>query len=252
MPNEILWFERASWDAPNLRSPQPCVHGAGCVFTVKDNGKVVPGCCRYVHPGEEGTGRRFFPARQIKEVGPEASFRTQPACVRLTGAQSTYYERMRRKMSWQDWCKEKGIQFTPNKPGELHKPVTRVPFPSAKYLYKPLEESKRVRSDYMGMSYTELTYGKVCSDELLDALERGDYNRLGYSEPLPEFTPPPRIDLSPDEGQSSQGSQANEKVLHLTPLRIRGHRRRDEDEGTGLTPEALEKTDENIDYESVD
>jgi hypothetical protein len=121
--NQIKWYENAAWDAPELNSPQPCIHGAGCVFTVKDaDGKILPGCCRYVHPGEEGTGRRLFPARTLDDG------RVQPACVRLTGAAHQFYERRGRKIPWQEWCRQQDIPFTPNKPGEKHEPVQKVPF----------------------------------------------------------------------------------------------------------------------------
>jgi hypothetical protein len=121
--NQIKWYENAEWDAPELNSPQPCIHGAGCVFTVKDSdGKILPGCCRYVHPGEEGTGRRLFPERVLEDG------RVQPACVRLTGAAQQFYERRGRKIPWQEWCKQQGIPFTPNKPGEKHEPVQKVAF----------------------------------------------------------------------------------------------------------------------------
>lgn len=119
---QIKWYENAAWDAPELRSPQPCIHGAGCVFTVKRDDKILPGCCSFVHPGEEGTGRRFFPERRLPDG------RVQPACVRLTGAANQFYERRGRKIPWQQWCAEKGIPFTPNKPGEKHAPVQKVAF----------------------------------------------------------------------------------------------------------------------------
>jgi hypothetical protein len=93
------------------------------VYTVKDaDGKILPGCCRYVHPGEEGTGRRLFPERVLEDG------RVQPACVRLTGAAQQFYERRGRKIPWQEWCKQQGIPFTPNKPGEKHAPVQKVAF----------------------------------------------------------------------------------------------------------------------------
>jgi len=120
---QIKWYENAAWDAPELNSPQPCIHGAGCVFTIKDkDGKILPGCCRYVHPGEEGTGRRFFEERTLQDGT------VQSACVRLTGAAHQFYERRGRKIPWQEWCKQQGIPFIPNKPGEEHAPVKRVPF----------------------------------------------------------------------------------------------------------------------------
>ena len=82
-----------------------------------------PAVCHFVHPGEEGTGRRFFPARQMKETGPEASIREQPACVRLTGARNGFYERCGRKIPWSTWCAQKGIPYTPVVAGVPFEPV---------------------------------------------------------------------------------------------------------------------------------
>ena len=125
MSNSIHWYEKIAFDAARLNSPQPCIHGSGCVFTVKDaDGVVKPGCCRYVHPGEEGTGRRLFPERIIKKDGKDIQ---QPACVRLTG-KAGYYERRRLGLSWQAWCERTGIAYTPNKAGEHHAPVKRIGF----------------------------------------------------------------------------------------------------------------------------
>ena len=122
MSKAIRWFEKAEFDAPELNSPQPCIHGEGCVFTITlPDGKIIPGVCRFVHPGEEGTGRRLFPARPID--GPTSM---QPACVRLVG-NAEFYERRRLKMPWQAWCELKGIPFTPNVPGVLREPVKRIP-----------------------------------------------------------------------------------------------------------------------------
>jgi hypothetical protein len=118
----IRWFKNAEFDAPALNSPQPCIHGAGCVFTIKNaEGKVVPGCCHFVHPGEEGTGRMRFPP----QVGPKGAI-IKPACVRLTG-KAGFYERCRLKMSWQAWCERENIPYTPNKAGVRHAPVVQFP-----------------------------------------------------------------------------------------------------------------------------
>ena len=125
MSASIHWYEKIAFDAPHLNSPQPCIHGAGCVFTVKDaTGVVTPGCCRYVHPGEEGNGRRLFPARTVKK---DDKIIHQQACVRLTG-NAGYYMRRRLGLSWQAWCERSGIAYTPNKAGEHHMPVKRVGF----------------------------------------------------------------------------------------------------------------------------
>ncbi len=131
MTSQIKWYENAAFDAPELNSPQPCVHGAGCVYTVKDaDGNTVPGCCRYVHPGEEGTGRRLFPERTVRDTLRDGVGKiVQPACVRLTG-RAGFYERRRLRLSWQEWCAKQGISFTPNKPGERHAPVKRLPLGS--------------------------------------------------------------------------------------------------------------------------
>jgi len=109
----MRWYKNAKFDAPELNSPQPCAHGAGCDYKIKDKttGELKRGCCAFVHPGEEGTGRRLFAART---TATESGDRVQPACVRLTGAQQGFYERRGRRISWPDWCEQKGIPYTPN------------------------------------------------------------------------------------------------------------------------------------------
>ncbi len=118
--NTIRWYVDPGMDAAELNSPQPCPRGIHCDYRRfnKESGEMEPACCKGVHPGEEGTGRRIFPARQIKETGPEASFIEQPACVRLTGAKHQFYERRRLKLSWMDWCEREGIPYTPAEPGQ--------------------------------------------------------------------------------------------------------------------------------------
>lgn len=78
---------------PELNCPRFCIHGISCTYT--GPGKTG---CNFVHPGEEGTGRRLFPARMDEKTGQE-----QPACVRLVGSPG-FYERRRLKMSWPQWC----------------------------------------------------------------------------------------------------------------------------------------------------
>ena len=126
--NAIQWFENPAFDAPELNSPQPCIHGAGCVYTKSTaDGVIVPGVCRFVHPGEEGYGRRLFPERTVNDTGPDGQGKfVQPACVRLIG-RAGFYQRMRLRMPWQAWCEQQGIPFTPNKPGVFREPVRRIP-----------------------------------------------------------------------------------------------------------------------------
>ena len=93
-----------SLNAPELNSPQPCSHGAGCTYF---------GCCRFVHPGEEGTGRMRFDEREIVDV--DGNTVTQQACVRLIGSPG-YYRRCRARMSWPEFCARNTIPYTPNPP----------------------------------------------------------------------------------------------------------------------------------------
>jgi len=123
MSNTIRWYKSVEMDAPELNSPQPCPRGSHCDYRVEKDGELVPACCRFVHPGEEGNGRRIFPARQVKDTGAEAGFYEQPACVRLTGG-AGFYERRRLRLSWGEWCEKQGIPYTPVKKGEKWEPVT--------------------------------------------------------------------------------------------------------------------------------
>jgi hypothetical protein len=115
--NTINWFAKALFDDPRLNSPQPCAHGSGCDYKALDieSGQMVPACCRFVHPGEEGNGRRLFPARE--QTGPDGKVQRQSACVRLTG-RAGFYERRRLGLSWKAWCEKEGIAYTANTPGE--------------------------------------------------------------------------------------------------------------------------------------
>jgi len=115
MSAPFRWYKKAAFDAPHLNSPQPCAHGAGCAYTVKDKetGEQVAGCCAFVHPGEEGTGRRLFEERTTTNEAGETT--TQKACVRLTG-KAGFYERRRLRLSWPAWCERQGIAYTANPP----------------------------------------------------------------------------------------------------------------------------------------
>ena len=133
----LKWFKSPAMDAPELNSPQPCHHGAGCNYKRKNKaGELVPACCSFVHPGEEGNGRRIFPQRTWYEgeedpvIGePPAEggkiTRVDPACVRLTG-RAGYYERRRLRLSWAEWCAREGIAYTANAPGVAPPPLQIV------------------------------------------------------------------------------------------------------------------------------
>lgn len=93
-----------SLNAPELNSPQPCSHGAGCTYF---------GSCRFVHPGEEGTGRMRFDEREVADA--DGNTVVQRACVRLIGSPG-YYRRCRARMSWPEFCARNSIPYTPNPP----------------------------------------------------------------------------------------------------------------------------------------
>ena len=125
-PNTIRWYVKTSFDDPKLRSPQPCQRGVHCDYRRWNaaSKQMEPAVCHFVHPGEEGTGRRFFPARQLKGTGAEGNIREQPACVRLTGAAQGFYQRCGKKIPWGTWCAQKGIPYTPLAQGAAWEPVT--------------------------------------------------------------------------------------------------------------------------------
>ena len=112
-PQSMRWYKKAAFDAPELNSPQPCAHGAGCEYkaTDRETGQQVEGCCAFVHPGEEGTGRRLFEERVTENE--DGTKTVQPACVRLTG-RAGFYERRRLRLSWRAWCEREGIPYQPN------------------------------------------------------------------------------------------------------------------------------------------
>jgi len=89
------WSSQPELNAPELNSPRPCSHGVGCSYE---------GPCAFVHPGEEGTGRRLFPARTNEDGSVDKPI------VRLIGSPG-FYERRRLRLSWADWCAKKGIPY---------------------------------------------------------------------------------------------------------------------------------------------
>lgn len=111
----MRWYKKAEFDVPALNSPQPCAHGAGCDYKVrnKTTGEMKRGCCAFVHPGEEGTGRRLFAERVTQNE--DGSDRVMPACVRLTG-RAGFYERRRLRLSWPAWCERENIPYRANEP----------------------------------------------------------------------------------------------------------------------------------------
>ena len=258
--NTIKWFESAALDAPELKSPQPCPQGVYCDYRVMTrSGDLLPGCCRGVHPGEEGTGRRLFRARQVKETGPEAIFYVQPACVRLIGADRGYYQRRRLRLSWREWCVNQGIPYIPGAPGQ-QTPVTRSPLGrnglvkitrNTSYLQLNEAQLRFQMAQMEEMSPNEPIHGRPASAFLPPTLLR---------QHLPDLTDDNELDMDLRINEITSQSLNNQKLSfdpqdillaarlismeEGMPMRIRVTRWTPDDERTGHTPEALDKSEE--------
>ena len=101
------------WTDRRFNLPLACAAGANCTY--KCDGKV----CMNAHPGEEGTGLHYCPARTVEKKVPvkDASGRVlkwqwqmveEPECIRYCGS-STFYERRRLRLSWPEWCARAGL-----------------------------------------------------------------------------------------------------------------------------------------------
>ena len=130
----------AEMNKPELKSPRPCKHGAGCNYS---------GSCGYVHPGEEGTGRQILPARKNKDprTGIE---RDQSACVRLIG-NAGFYRRRQLKMTWPAWCAKQGINYVPNARVSL---PTAPGAPKKPRIAKPCSKCGHVEDQLAGQTLT--------------------------------------------------------------------------------------------------
>lgn len=113
------WPAEPALDEKALNSPQPCSHGSACRYD---------GPCAFVHKGEEGTGRRLFPARTTQDK--DGASVAQAACVRLIGSPG-FYERRRLRLSWPEWCAKKGIQHGSALGGKASAAASQVAAPVA-------------------------------------------------------------------------------------------------------------------------
>ena len=96
-------------DDSALRSPQPCPRGIACDYKRKNpDGTLVRVWCKFVHPGEEGTGRRIWPEKKLDDGT------VLPATVRLTGMNTAvgggWVQRLKERLSWPDWAAKHGLQ----------------------------------------------------------------------------------------------------------------------------------------------
>jgi hypothetical protein len=101
------------WRSEKYRTPVRCKSGSNCCFD---------GVCSFVHPGEEGTGLKYFPGRSY--VGEDGTECWESAVVRLIGG-ARYYERRRLRLSWADWCARNGLPL-PQRPAPSGRRRERV------------------------------------------------------------------------------------------------------------------------------
>jgi len=92
-----------------LNPPTPCNHGSGCNYD---------GPCAFVHPGEEGTGLKYFPERQRTDPKSGEILTQKPAIrvVNQDGTTPSFYARRRQNFSWEKWCARNKLAYTPNRP----------------------------------------------------------------------------------------------------------------------------------------
>jgi hypothetical protein len=109
IPNRIRWFVDPAMDVPELRSPQPCPRGIACNYKRKNEvGVLEKAWCKFVHPGEEGTGRSIWAEKRL------ADGTILPAVVRLSGqpkaAGGGWVQRLKERLPWPDWATKYGLQ----------------------------------------------------------------------------------------------------------------------------------------------
>lgn len=107
--NRIRWFVDAAMDAPELRSPQPCPRGIACDYKRKNEAGVLEKAwCKFVHPGEEGSGRSIWPEKRLGDGT------ILPAVVRLSGQHTAagggWVQRLKERLCWPDWAAKHGLQ----------------------------------------------------------------------------------------------------------------------------------------------
>jgi hypothetical protein len=121
------WDSQPELNSPPLNSPIPCRWGSKCYYNE---------CCRFVHPGEEGTGRMLFPGRYSEYNGKST---WEPPIVRLIG-HPHFYERRRLHLSWPQWCAKKGLTV-PCKPD--HIAIEVLPENGMKHMLNEAYETER-------------------------------------------------------------------------------------------------------------
>ena len=193
--NVIQWYENKALDDPQLRSPTPCPRGVYCQYKLPnpETKELELACCRMVHPGEEGNGRRLFPAR----TAPDG--RQQPACVRLTG-KAGFYERCRLKQPWRVWAAEHDIPLPPAdipwvqvQRGPIQRPAKQREQMAGSHLpdYSQVTENRAYKRSRMAAELSEVSRS-ITAEAAVSAIAQSP----ALWPPLQMPQPPPRLSFA--------------------------------------------------------
>jgi hypothetical protein len=192
-----FWNNQMELDDPKYRCPQPCKHAERCVYDG-------PGGCGFVHPGEQGTGRKLMAGRYVKTATTK---QWENETVRLS--ESSFYERRRLRLSWPQWCERQGLpapvplskmpkpqpwQTPPKKAAKQPAAPAKVPQEAHPYSEEMMAWVANMQQQYMAQNYQELLRRRnAIGDKLFyvikDQLEKTVADRKEANLDHPKITP---------------------------------------------------------------
>lgn len=156
------WSANPELDDPVLNSPRPCFHGAKCTYTGADG-------CAFVHPGEEGSGRRIFKGRAITKNGVQTWQKSTVRLVCFDGSKVPFYERRMRKMSWPAWLQHISMTASSSPTGvsaAKAEPITVQEIENTLHVIPPPSSSDTQCLKAKSIIFGDALYSKI--DELLN------------------------------------------------------------------------------------
>jgi hypothetical protein len=119
-PSQLIYLGNKVLDDTAHGCPRPCQKGNRCSYN---------GYCSFVHPGEQGMVRKFFPAHTIQKDGKEINVRARVIlCAsdidgRKRPDYAPYYQRKEEQLSWPAWMKKQGIDVAPGPLPQRERPA---------------------------------------------------------------------------------------------------------------------------------
>jgi hypothetical protein len=93
--DKVTWTYDEDLDNPRYKSPVACSFGSNCRFD---------GCCKFVHPGEQGVSRVLIPAHSFETSdGRTIWISSTVKLLDVDNKPAPYYERRRMNMSYSEW-----------------------------------------------------------------------------------------------------------------------------------------------------